>query len=228
VTSLRGVTYAWNSRGTLLSATPPAPQVGETYGIDAWQRRVSRVRGTSSEFYVYDGADRIAVLAPDTRDAVTGIVTPGVVVESYLFDGIDHPLRLKRGAEIDYFELDLAGNVRRLRSADGTDLGGDRYSAFGQTVENDALVSQPFRWKGVWRFDVGGNELYDARARMWSPALASFLSVDEFVFHDPSSTLWSWPGQNPVRWRDPSGHWRDDSPERKTGANTPLGTSTTR
>jgi hypothetical protein len=30
--------------------------------------------------------------------------------------------------------------------------------------------------------------------------------VDEFVFHDTKGTLWSWPHQNPIRWRDPSGH----------------------
>lgn len=61
----------------------------------------------------------------------------------------------------------------------------------------------------MWRFDVGtaGNpvELYDARARMWSPALGTFLSVDQFAFHDPTSTLWAWPNQNPVTFSDPSG-----------------------
>src|SRR5207253_2490370 len=49
-------------------------------------------------------------------------------------------------------------------------------------------------------------ELYDARARMWSPALGSFLSVDEFNFHNHTTTLWGWPGQNPVRYADKDGH----------------------
>jgi hypothetical protein len=40
---------------------------------------------------------------------------------------------------------------------------------------------------------------------MWSPKLGTFLSVDEFAFHDARSTLWGWPGQNSIRWRDPSG-----------------------
>ena len=30
--------------------------------------------------------------------------------ESYLFDGIDHPLRIKRGSTTAYYELDLAGS----------------------------------------------------------------------------------------------------------------------
>ena len=46
------------------------------------------------------------------------------------------------------------------------------------------------RWKGMWRFDLGaGVELYDARARMWSPKLGTFLSVDEFQFHGGRTTL---------------------------------------
>ena len=42
----------------------------------------------------------------------------------------------------------------------------------------------------MWRFDLGaGVELYDARARMWSPKLGTFLSVDEFQFHGGRTTL---------------------------------------
>ena len=116
----------------------------------------------------------------------------------------------------------LAGNVRRLREPGGNDLGGYRYSAFGDTLEDTvrqggSLASidnrkQPLRWKGMWRFDLGGGvEVYDARARMWSPKLGTFLSVDEFAFHDPTTTLWGWPGQNPARRRDPFGRG-DDNP----------------
>ena len=130
---------------------------------------------------------------------------PGPVLESYLFAGIDHPLRMHRGASTTvYFELDLAGNVRRLRGPSGTDLGGYRYTAFGKTVTDDALVDQPLRWKGRWYSAVAGG-VYDVRARQWSPELGSFLSVDEFEFHDAKGTLWSWPNQNPLRFSDPSG-----------------------
>jgi hypothetical protein len=58
----------------------------------------------------------------------------------------------------------------------------------------------------MWRFDLGGGvELYDARARMWSPKLGTFLSVDEFTFHNSTTTVWGWPGQSPSRWSDPDG-----------------------
>ncbi|HSO31030.1 MAG TPA: hypothetical protein VLT33_00900, partial [Labilithrix sp.] len=122
--------------------------------------------------------------------------------------GIDHSLRLKRGPGTTvYFELDLVGNVRRLRGPNGTDLGGYRYAAFGKTVTDDALVDQPLRWKARWYSPVAGG-IYDVRARQLSPELGSFLSIDEYAFHDAASTLWGWPNQNPVSLSDFSGRSR--------------------
>ena len=102
------------------------------------------------------------------------------------------------------FRSDLAGNVRGLRASGGASLGGYRYSAFGQTLEDTTSITQPLRWKSRWFSPVAGGT-YDVRARQWSPELGIFLTVDEYEFHDVNSTLWGWPNQNPVRFRDPHG-----------------------
>jgi hypothetical protein len=60
------------------------------------------------------------------------------------------------------------------------------------------------RWKGRPRQLFGGTEVYDMRARQWVPELGVFLSIDEYRYHSPRTTLWGWPGQNPLRYRDPS------------------------
>ena len=118
---------------------------------------------------------------------------------SYLFDGIDHPLRinLPSGANPNYYyyELDLAGNVRGLRASGGASLGGYRYSAFGKTVEDTSAITQSLRWKGRWLSPVAGGT-YDVRARQWSPELGIFLVVDEFEEYSEKTTLWGWPGMN--------------------------------
>lgn len=103
-----------------------------------------------------------------------------------------------------YYEVDLAGNVRGLRASGGASLGGYRYSAFGQTLEDTTSITQPLRWKGRWWSPVAGGT-YDVRARQWSPELGVFLSVDEFDFHEDKTTLWGWPNQNPTRFSDPQG-----------------------
>lgn len=35
--------------------------------------------------------------------------------------------------------------------------------------------------------------------------MGTFLAVDEYWAHDARSTLWAWPGMNPIKMRDPSG-----------------------
>jgi len=64
------------------------------------------------------------------------------------------------------------------------------------------IANQPFQWQGKRLLALG---LYDSRARVWSTDLGAFLQPDEYVYLSRAGTLWSWPGQNPFRWRDPSG-----------------------
>ncbi|HEY6558770.1 MAG TPA: hypothetical protein VI072_15910 [Polyangiaceae bacterium] len=151
--------------------------------------------------------------------------------DSFVYDGIDHPLWMHSGYRwiTAYFELDTLGNVRRIRGGQSlgsnpfdvppSDFGGYEYTAFGKLVpesesgvplphyrlqpsDNDNDFDQPLRWQGRLTF---GGDFYDFRARVWSPELGSFLQPDEFGYVTPTGTLWSWPGQNPYRWRDPTG-----------------------
>jgi len=114
-----------------------------------------------------------------------------------------------------YYELDTVGNVRRLHADPQSpvhgDLGGYSYTAFGKTIAvSDPggvrppldIANQPFQWQGKRLLAAG---LYDSRARVWSTDLGAFLQPDEYVYLSRAGTLWSWPGQNPFRWRDPSG-----------------------
>jgi hypothetical protein len=39
-------------------------------------------------------------------------------------------------------------------------------------------------------------------ARKWGHS----SRLDDYAYHNPNSTLWGWGGQNPIRWRDPTGH----------------------
>jgi RHS repeat-associated protein len=140
------------------------------------------------------------------------------------WEGVDQPLSITVAdtpeRAIHFYELDLAGNVRRLRGQGGEDRGGYRYTAFGKLFPATTATPAPaglsannfLKWKARPRLGgAGGDEIYDMRARLWSPDLGVFLSIDEFPFHDRRSTLWGWPGQNPLKWSDPSGRYGLDS-----------------
>jgi RHS repeat-associated protein len=131
--------------------------------------------------------------------------------------------RHDRGVTV-YFEQDTAGNVRRLHAGEritGTgaftgDLGGYAYTAFGRPIaatDPGGLAApkidgtdyfQRIQWQGRWLYNRSGG-LYNFRARFWSPQLGAFLQLDQYQFLSSGGTLWSWPGQNPFRWADPSG-----------------------
>ena len=112
--------------------------VSETYGYDTFLRRVQRAHTetfssvTTSEFYVFHGANLVAT-----------IDKTATLKDAYLFAGVDHPLRLSRGGSSYFYEVDLAGNVRRLRDAGGADLGGYRYTAFGAAFGVDPQTPAP-------------------------------------------------------------------------------------
>jgi YD repeat-containing protein len=192
VTSLRGSSFSFTTRGILREAQDPIPAALEHYGYDAALRRISKQQSGDVEFYVYEGMDRVAIL-----DGA------GAPKETYLFDGIDHPLRITQTATgtTAYYELDLEGNVRALRASGGSDLGGYRYTAFGKTVEDTTTINQALRWKARW-FSSVASGIYDVRARQWAPELGVFLAIDEFGYHDVRSTLWGWPHQSPRRFSD--------------------------
>jgi hypothetical protein len=115
------------------------------------------------------------------------------------------------------------GNVRHLHS-DGSDdhtphgdQGGYSYSAFGKLLRGSdpgALNGGVplFGWQGKRVLSTQQPNLYDSRARVWSADLGAFLQPDEYVFLTPTGTLWSWPGQNPFRYRDPSGRYAGPLP----------------
>ena len=157
--------------------------------------------------------------SPQTLGSIDGLASQNIiavldssggVTSGILYDGVDLPMRLARSGLRYYYEVDLAGNVRRLRDVNGTDLGGYRYTAFGEEYPEDATtpaatVSQPLQWKGRWSNPLASG-IYDVRARQWSSGMGIFLQVDEFAFQSSRATLWGWPSQNPVRFRDPRGH----------------------
>lgn len=205
VTLLNGITLKYSRRGALIGATR-ADGVGEWFGHDADNRRISRTVSQSAnnvttfpneEYYVWNGAH------------VTSVVDKtGAVKQSFLYEGVDQPLRLNHPSGRYYYELDLAGNVRALRKTDATSVWTYQYEAFGREITTSnppppILADQPLRWKARWWDSFTG--LYDVRARQWSPAIGSFTSIDEFVAFDPRSTAWAWGSENPVRDIDPSG-----------------------
>lgn len=225
VTALNGATVTYNgTAGGLIGVTQPVAgnTITEGFRYDAFLRRGYRIHTetspatTTQEMYVYDRPGTLhdpsgtTAYPEDPGNIVAILNTSAQLQDAYMFAGADHPLRLRRSGTSTFYEADLTRNVRRLRDSAGNDLGGYRYTAFGQAFPPDAgtpgaSIAQALRWKGRPFVNVAGG-LYDVRARWWSPQLGAFLTIDGYQYQDTSSTLWGWGGQNPIRWSDPTGH----------------------
>jgi RHS repeat-associated protein len=200
-------------------------------GSDFWTTGSFNRQGANAYLYVAD-EDNIAATDGSSFDT-----TPGKqheydtgISEIFIYDGLDQPLLRadQLGKTTTYYELDTLGNVRRIRlgrdlgpltsgKPSGWDLGGYAYSAFGKQLgpsdpggqqSPSSSYYQPFQWQGRPTLP---NNLYDFRARVWSPDLGAFLQPDQYGYLTRGGTLWSWPGNNPFRRRDPSGrYWVDE------------------
>ena len=160
ITAFNGDVFVYDKRNQLRSLTEAG--VTEYYAFDSFMRRIARYSSsTVDEFYVYEGdqnitepqlalaAGQVASTRPVStvgrtasslifsdqltpQNIVATLDASGGVSRTWLYDGIDHPLRGSFGGTVVYYEVDLAGNVRRLRDTSGNDLGGYRYTAFGE------------------------------------------------------------------------------------------------
>jgi RHS repeat-associated protein len=256
VTAFAGSTLTFNTAHRVVSAQANDGSVSETYRYDPSLRRnylahtETNAANNVQELYMYDrpGSNLLSAVDPsgttayseDPGNIIATLNTSGVIQNSYLFAGVDQPLRVTQWSWVCptfneacttgtsqpvcvnhtsvncvstpspvYYEVDVTGNVRRFRNAGSGDLGGYRYTAFGQTFPPDATtpattVTQLLRWKGRPFVNVAGG-LYDMRARFWNPQMGAFLNIDAYAYHDASSTLWGWGNQNPIRYGDPSG-----------------------
>ena len=211
---------------TLQTLTNTSTNTRQTFIYDALQRLTdihsgppNDARPTKDETLVYrDLSSSIAgvVTTPHTNNAPPDDPDLANTAFHVGYDGVDQPLWIAQQGALLYYEVDAVGNVRRLHgdaspSTWSGEQGGYSYTAFGKTIAASepggvappsSELTQPFQWQGKRLMAPG---LYDSRARVWSAELGAFLQPDEYVFLTRSGTLWSWPGQNPFKWRDPSG-----------------------
>lgn len=111
--------------------------------------------------------------------------------------------------EASYFYCyDGQGNVLAVTDANGNEVAGYQYSAFGELLaeSGELEVDNPIRWNGRWGYyyDEDCAE-YHVRARPYGPAIARWLAVDPFIFDDRDFNVYRYVSNTPVAATDRSG-----------------------
>ncbi len=130
----------------------------------------------------------------------------GAVVTKYYYAG-GQRIAMRQGNTLYFLHGDHLGSATVATDASGNRVGELRYTPYGvtryewgSTPTNRRYTGQP--WEGVGLYDYG--------ARMYSPSLGRFISPDTLVpgaGNPQALNRYAYTLNNPVRYRDPSGHW---------------------
>jgi RHS repeat-associated protein len=226
--------YTWSPNGAMTSRTPKAGGSGLNFQ-NSWhglfnQVRLDAISGVFPMRFSYDPQGRMAARAFDydpslgvqdryhDGDAMVlelrnrGGATPQWV--RYVHGaGIDQPLAMEiypagalptpgTGSQY-YYHADGEGSIRLLTDANGQTANQYEYDSYGQRLTAVESAPQPFAWKG--REWVPGPDLYFNRARFYDPQLGRFTSEDPLGYDGNTSNFYSFVGNSPPNWNDPSG-----------------------
>jgi RHS repeat-associated protein len=122
--------------------------------------------------------------------------------------------RIKQGGTVtEYFLGDALGSVRQLTDQAGVVTLAKAYTPYGETLSTAGSGVSAFAYTGE---QVDPNGLVYLRARYYSPLEGRFLSRDTWdgdVNRPLSLNRWNFVHSNPITYRDPTGHIREDRTE---------------
>jgi RHS repeat-associated protein len=200
LTSADGVNYTWDNNGNLLNDGV------NSYAYDSANRLIS-VNGTSS--YTYNGlGDRLSQngvqYTLDLNAGLTQVLDDGTNTYTYGLGRIS-----QTNTQTEYFLGDALGSVRQLTAGNGEVTLTKSYAPYGEMLSSNGSGTSPFAYTGEQQ-DASG--LTYLRARYYNPVNGRFMSRDTFpgnVTYPSSLNRYSYAGDNPVRYTDPSGQCFD-------------------
>lgn len=175
-----------------------------TYVYDARGRRVAKVVDGVWTHYIYDVEYRVL----EERDEF------GVLLALYTYGvGMDEPLTMDRGGITYYYHRDALGSITEVTNGSAVLVERYEYDVYGAVTIYDAsfnlratsAIENPYLFTGRRYDPETGNYYY--RARMYSPWLGRFLSMDPLGFEAGDYNLYRYVFNNPVNLTDPTGEY---------------------
>ena len=109
VTQLNDALLTYNKRGNLVTAVQPG--TSQTYSYDTQGRLIAEQSvPTFARYFQYLGPHISAVLGE-------GSGFPVALLQGFVYDDLDHPLLFLENTASYSYEVDIIGNVRRLRTS---------------------------------------------------------------------------------------------------------------
>ena len=190
--------YEYDGFNQLTKTTTGDTTVNYTYNGDGL--RTSKTVNGNTTSHIWDG-DQIA-LELNGAGSVTNKYVRGINLLSS---------ENGNGADKRYFLYNGHGDVIQLTDTAGNLVKSYDYDAFGNEKAPDPNDTNLFRYCGEY-FDKETGTIY-LRARYYDPGIGRFITEDSYrgKNSDPLSlNLYTYCGNNPIMYFDPSGHLSDE------------------
>jgi RHS repeat-associated protein len=184
-------TYTWNARNQLTGISGPGMSASFVY--DGLGRREKKtINGSLTEF-LYDGLNPVQETSGAT---ILANILPGLGIDEFL-------TRTDVVAGVtSSFLTDALGSPIAVTDNTGTVQTEYTYEPFGKTTFTGSSNSSSYQYTGR---ENDGTGLYYYRNRYYHPLLQRFVSEDPIEFGGGGFNLYSYVGNNPLRYIDPLG-----------------------
>ncbi len=211
-----GQSFTYDLRGNLLATG------ALTYTYDLLNRQTGAEGNGHTAAYVYNGLGRRMAKTVDGVTTYYVYDLQGRVLEErgaadqllarYTYgDGIDEVVAMERGGTTYAYHHDALGSVVALTDGMGNLVEQYDYDVYGAPSIWDgegnplaqSAIGNPYLFTGRRYDPESGNYYY--RARIYSPALGRFLSLDPLGLAAADPNLYRYVNNNPVNFTDPLG-----------------------
>ncbi len=180
-------TYVWDARNRLVSISGGATA---SFKYDPLGRRVSKVIGSTSSQFLYDGND----IAAEIGGSAVGA--------SYLRSlNIDEPFIRQAGTGNEFYHADALGSSLALSNTQGASGTTYTYEPFGKTTVTGTSANT-LQYTGR---ENDGTGLYYYRARYYSPMAHRFMAEDPLEFAAGDMNLYAYVWDSPTNYTDQFG-----------------------
>lgn len=193
--------YYYDEESRLVQVTNPSGQMTRyTYNGDG--RRISMTEARGKTFFIYDGTEVLAEAdATGTIKIAYSRLPGGQLVSQW------------QGGKTFWYHLDGLGSTIAMTDESGQIRNRYGYDEYGNpTDKTSEQVFNRFTFTGqAWDASVG---LYHYKARYYNPQAGRFLTQDTYkgdAWEPWTQNLYTYVGNNPVNYVDPTGHRADDS-----------------
>jgi RHS repeat-associated protein len=185
-------TYVWDSRNQL-SSTKVGSTTTASFAYDAVGRRAKKTISSTTTQFAYDGPNII-----QEQDGTGGS-------NANLLTGLGVDTTYARTASLGTRSLttDALGSTLQLTDTSGVAQTTYTYDPFGNSTLTGTNSTSSIQYTGR---ENDGNGLQYNRARYYNPTLGRFLSEDPIGFAGGQPNLYTYTGNSPTNYTDPTGN----------------------